>query len=80
MNYFRQKRSEKAEKTMDHKRNADLHSRKNKLLKKCIKTGDQLTCCRYKTYRENLNHLNRKSKKKRYIQYFFDAKDDMKNM
>ena len=53
---------------------------KNKLLKKFIKTGDQLTYCRYKTYRDNLNHLIRKSKKKHYTQYFFDAKNDMKKM
>ena len=53
---------------------------KNKLLKKFIKTGDQLTYCRYKTYRDNLNHLIRKSKKKYYTQYFFDAKNDMKKM
>ena len=53
---------------------------KNKLLKKFIKTGDQLTYCRYKTYRDNLNHLIRKSKKKYYTQYFFDAKNAMKKM
>ena len=52
---------------------------KNKLLKNFIKTGDQLTYCKYKTYRDNLNHLIRKSNKK-HTQYFFDATNDIKKM
>ena len=62
---------------MDHKRNSDLHRRKKTLLKKIIKTGDQLPYCWYMTYRASRNHLIRKSKKK-HTQYFFDAKNDMK--
>ena len=51
---------------------------KNKQLKKFIKTGDRLIYRRYKTYRDNLNHLIRKNKKRNYTQYFFDTKNDMK--
>ena len=47
---------------------------KNKLLKKFIKTRDQLTYCRYKTYRDNLNYLIRTSKIKHYTQYFLIPK------
>ena len=43
---------------------------KNKLLKKFIKTGDQLTYCRYRTYRDNLNHLIRKGKKNIILSIF----------
>ena len=46
-------------------------------MKKFIKTGDRLTYCRYKTYRDNLNHLIRKNKK-HYTQCFFYARNDMK--
>ena len=42
--------------------------KKNKLLKKFIKTRDQLT------YRDNLNHLIRTSKIKHYTQYFLIPK------
>ena len=36
------------------------------LLKKVIKSNHQLTFLRYKTYRDKINHLIRKSKKKHY--------------
>ena len=63
---------------MDNKLDCDLKKRKNKLLKKLIKIRDPLFYCRYKTYRDNLNHLIRKSKKQHYNQYFCDPKNDVK--
>ena len=48
------------------------------LLKKFIKSNDQLTFLRYKTYREKINHLIRKCKKKYYTDFFQKAAQDMK--
>ena len=48
------------------------------LLKKIIKSNDQLTFLRYKTYRDKMNHLIRKSKKKYYTDIFQKAAQDMK--
>ena len=57
-----------------------LNSIKKKyiLLKKFIKSNDQLTFLRYKTYREKINHLIRKCKKKYYTDFFQKAAQDMK--
>ena len=52
--------------------------KKNILLKKIIKSNDQLTFLRYKTYRDKMNHLIRKSKKKYYTDIFQKAAQDMK--
>ena len=48
------------------------------LLKKIIKPNYQVTFLRYKTYRDKINHLIRKSKKKYYNDFFQKTAQDIK--
>ena len=48
------------------------------LSKEFIKSNDQLTFLRYKTYRDKINHLIHKSKKKYYTDFFQKPAQDMK--
>ena len=47
-------------------------------MKKIIKSNDQLTLLRYKTYRDKTNHLAHQSKKKYYTDFSQKTVQDMK--
>ena len=53
---------------------------KNKLLKKFLKTKDNFYYCRYKFYRDKINHLIRSEKRKYYDKFFKDNLDNSKKI
>ena len=53
---------------------------KNKLLKTFLKIKDNFYYCRYKFYRDQINHLIRSEKRKYYDKFFKDNLDDSKKI
>ena len=53
---------------------------KNKLLKKLLRTKDNFYYCRYKFYRDKINHLLRSGKRKYYNKSFRDNLDNSKKI
>ena len=53
---------------------------KNKLLKKFLKTKYNFYYCRYKFYRDKINHLTRSEKRKYYDKFFKDNLDNSKKI
>ena len=52
----------------------------NKLLKKFLKTKDNFYYCRYKFYRDKINHLIRSEKRKYYDKFFKNNLDNSKKI
>ena len=53
---------------------------KNKLLKTFLRTKDNVYYCRYKFYRDKINHLIRSEKRKYYNKFFRDNLDNNKKI
>ena len=53
---------------------------KNKLLKKFLRTKDNFYYCRYKFYRDKINHLIRSQKRKYYNKFFRDNLENSKKI